>query len=76
MNINATLAGQFIVVLAIVMAIICFYLGKRKTQNPALASLIGFFSALIPLIALVYLIVLVLRKDITPNNDVADSSSI
>jgi hypothetical protein len=76
MNINATLAGQFIVVLAIVMVIICFYLGKRKTENPALASLIGFFSALIPPIALVYLIVLVLRRDITPNNDVADSSSI
>ena len=46
MNINATIMGQFIIVLAVIMALVCFYLGKRKTQTPILASIIGFlFSA-------------------------------
>jgi hypothetical protein len=64
MNINATIMGQFIIVLAVIMALVCFYLGKRKTQTPILASIIGFFSALIPPLALVYLIVLVCKKDV------------
>lgn len=37
MNMNATLVGQFIIVLAVIMAVVCFYLGKRKTQTPVLA---------------------------------------
>ena len=65
MNINATLVGQFIMVLAVIMAVVCFYLGKRKTQTPVLASIIGFFTALIPPLAMIYLIVLVVKKDVS-----------
>lgn len=61
---NATLVGQFIMVLAVIMAVVCFYLGKRKTQTPVLASIIGFFTALIPPLAIIYLIVLVVKKDV------------
>jgi hypothetical protein len=64
MNMNATLVGQFIMVLAVIMAVVCFYLGKRKTQTPVLASIIGFFTALIPPLAIIYLIVLVVKKDV------------
>ena len=75
MNINATLMGQFVFVFAIIMATVCFYLGKRKTQTPIIASVIGFFSALIPPLAIIYLIVLVLKKDIVePNNEHSRSS--
>ena len=48
MNIDATLVGQLIFVLAIVMAVVGFYLGKRKTQTPFLVSVLGFVSALVP----------------------------
>ena len=67
MNFNATVMGQIIFVLAFIMAFVCFYLGKRKTQTPILASIIGFFSALIRPLALVYLIVLVCKKDVQSN---------
>ncbi|GAB5382098.1 MAG: hypothetical protein Alis3KO_36110 [Aliiglaciecola sp.] len=72
MNINATLLGQLIAVLglAVFMAAICFYLGKRKTETPILVSAIGFFTAIIPPVALIYLIVLVLKRDLpaAPSN--------
>lgn len=62
---NATLIGQLILPLfAIVVAVISFNLGKRKTTSPILVSILGFFSGLVPPIALVYLIALVLKKDI------------
>ncbi len=64
MNINATLLGQFIFALAIVMAILGYYLGKRKTQTPFLTSGLGFLSALIPPIALIFLIALVFKNDV------------
>ncbi|MEH6482250.1 MULTISPECIES: hypothetical protein [Pseudoalteromonas] len=76
MNINATILGQFIIILAIVMAALGFFLGKRKTQTPVLASIIGFFSALVPPLALVYLIVLVCKKDIDSNGSSIESSNV
>ena len=76
MNINAAFMGQFILVFAITMAAVCFYLGKRKTQSPVIASVIGFFSALIPPIAIIYLIVLVLKKDIVELDNEHSRSSV
>lgn len=64
MNIDATLVGQLIFILAIVMAVVGFYLGKRKTQTPFLVSALGFVSALVPPLALIFLIVLVLKGDV------------
>lgn len=64
MNIDATLVGQLIFVLAIVMAVVGFYLGKRKTQTPFLVSVLGFVSVLVPPLALIFLIVLVLKNDV------------
>lgn len=63
MNINATFIGQFILILAIVMAVVGYYLGKRKTETPVLTAVIAFFSALSPPLALIFLAVLVLKKD-------------
>lgn len=64
MSINATLFGQMVFALAIFMAIVGYYLGKRKTQKPFLTSGLGFLSALIPPIAMIFLIVLVLKNDV------------
>lgn len=76
MSINATMFGQFIIVFAVIMALVTFYLGKRKTETPILASIIGFFSALIPPLALVYLIVLICKKDIQSKGDSIESSNV
>ena len=64
MNINATLFGQVIVVCALLMAALGYYLGKRKTQSPNLTAVVAFFSALVPPLAIILLIVLVLKNDV------------
>ena len=66
MNINATLFGQVVIALAVVMAILGYYLGKRKTQTPILTAVVAFFTALIPPVALLFLVVLVLKNDVQP----------
>ena len=65
MNIDATMYGQFVVVLALIMGALCYYLGRRKTQNPVLAGLLGVVLSLMPLFGLVYLIVLLFKKDVS-----------
>ncbi|MGI2124547.1 glycosyltransferase 87 family protein [Shewanella baltica] len=64
MNINATVYGQFAIVFALVMGALCYYLGRRKTQTPVLAGLLGVMLSIIPPFGLVYLVVLVLKKDV------------
>ncbi|WJG08911.1 hypothetical protein [Aliiglaciecola sp. LCG003] len=66
MDLNATLFGEFIMILAVFMAAFSFYLGKRKTETPILTSVIGFFTAIIPPVAIIFLIVLVFKRDIEP----------
>ncbi|PKI02084.1 hypothetical protein [Glaciecola sp. 33A] len=68
---NATLIGQLVLPsFAIVVAVVSFNLGKRKTTSPILVSILGFFLGLVPPLALIYLVVLVLKNDIVePDND-------
>ncbi|MCC2605446.1 hypothetical protein [Planctobacterium marinum] len=68
MNINATLYGKVFLVLAIFMAVFCYYFGKRKTQTPVVTSVLGFFTAIFPPLALIFLIVLVLKDDLPPKD--------
>jgi RsiW-degrading membrane proteinase PrsW (M82 family) len=70
MNINATLFGQIIVVLAIFMAVVGFYLGKRKTKNPILTSVIAFFTAVVPVFAFVFLAYLIMKEDLPKDTSV------
>lgn len=46
------------------MGVLCYYLGRRKTQTPVLAGLLGVVLSIIPPFALVYLVVLVFKKDL------------
>ncbi len=65
MNIDATLFGKFIALFALIIGAVCFYIGRRKTKTPILAGLLGMVLSIIPIIALVYLAVLILKKDIS-----------
>lgn len=65
MNIDATLYGQFVIIFALIMGALCYYLGRRKTQNPVLAALLGVVLSLMPLFGLVYLMVLLFKKDLS-----------
>jgi 4-amino-4-deoxy-L-arabinose transferase-like glycosyltransferase len=64
LNINATLLGQVILIFIPIIVILSYYLGKRKTQTPKLATLIGFILAFIPPLALVYIAALVIKNDV------------
>lgn len=64
MSINATLLGQVVAVLMVIMAVAGYYLGKRKTQTPVLTTVIAIVSSLIPPLALLFLMALVLKNDI------------
>jgi hypothetical protein len=67
MDINATILGQTLVVIALLIGIASYYLGRRKTQTPVLTGLIGFALGLIPLLGLIYLVVLLLKRDVSPS---------
>ncbi len=71
MDINATLLGQTIIIWACIATILTYMLAKRKTETPILATVIGFFTAFIPPISMIYIIILVLKNDVVKS----DSSS-
>ncbi|MCH2057113.1 MAG: hypothetical protein MK214_11030 [Thalassotalea sp.] len=68
MNINATLVGEIVFISVIVIGILSYYLGKRKTNTPKIATLIGVLLSFIPPLGLVYLVILVLKNDINQNS--------
>jgi hypothetical protein len=71
MNINATLIGEIMFIFVLFVGALSYYLGRRKTQTPVLAALLGVVLSLMPPFALVYLIVLVLKKDVNSSTAVS-----
>ena len=64
MNINATLLGQAILLFSIALAALGYYLGKRKTNTPALMAFISFCTALIPPLGLLFITLLAMKKNL------------
>ncbi|MBT1449772.1 hypothetical protein KJ365_02685 [Glaciecola sp. XM2] len=64
MAINATLVGQLLFGLAIIMAMVGFFLGRKKTNHPIAATILGFMSGFFPPFAFIFVLVLILRKNI------------
>ena len=73
MNINATLVGQLIVVFALVVGVISYFLGRRKTQSPILAGVLGAVLSIVPLFGLIYLVVLILKNDVNLGAETASN---
>ncbi|MFM4724930.1 hypothetical protein ACEUD7_17920 [Aeromonas veronii] len=48
MNINATLLGQFIALLMVIVGLIAWRLARRKSEHPALITLICSLLCLFP----------------------------
>ena len=42
-----------------------YYLGKSKTENPVVSGVIGFLLAFLPPLALIYLITLSLKEEVS-----------
>ena len=43
---------------------VVYYLARRKTKNPMISTLVGFFLSIIQPIGLIYIVVLMLKKDV------------
>ena len=64
MEFNTTLLGQVIAAWIVIATVLTFFLAKRKTQTPIIATVIGFILSFIPPVSMIYLIVLVLKNDV------------
>lgn len=64
MSSDLTFWGQVVFFSAIIIAGASFVLGKRKTSTPIMAGVVGFLTGLVPPIGLIFLAVLVVKKDI------------
>jgi hypothetical protein len=65
LNFNASLTGEIMFVLFVLsIGALSYYLGRRKTQTPILAGLLGLVLSIFPPFGLIYLVVLVLKKDV------------
>ena len=72
MNINATFIGELVFYSMFVVGPLSYYLGKRKTSNPKVATLVGVLLCITPPLNLAYLLVLTLKNDVSPN-EIIDS---
>lgn len=75
MSINATVLGQFLCIWIPISTIIIALLARRKTETPVLMTVIGFITSFIPLISIIIMIVLVLKKDIVVTDTKAISTT-
>lgn len=64
MNMNATLIGQLLVIFALIMGVLTYYLGRKKTSTPIIAGVLGALLSLMPLLGLIYAAALVLKSDV------------
>ncbi|MFM5238815.1 hypothetical protein ACEUAP_15675 [Aeromonas veronii] len=60
MNINATLLGQFIALLMVIVGLIAWRLARRKSEHPVLITLICLF----PPFGLLALLLVALKQDL------------
>ena len=64
MDINMTLYGQLIFAYIFIIGSLSYYLGKRKTSTPKVATIIGVLLCIVPPFNIAYLAVLMLKNDV------------
>jgi hypothetical protein len=51
------------------MGALCYFVARRKTQRPKMAGLLGAVLSVIPILSVIYLFVLLYKKDINPTSN-------
>ncbi|BCK64881.1 hypothetical protein KAM338_32110 [Aeromonas caviae] len=64
MNINATLLGQFIALLMVIVGVIAWRLARRKSRHPVLITFLCMLLCLAPPFAILALLILALKQDL------------
>ena len=64
MNINATLLGQFIALLMVIVGLIAWRLARRKSEHPALITVICSLLCQVPPFGQLALLLVALKQDL------------
>jgi 4-hydroxybenzoate polyprenyltransferase len=64
MTFSTTQLGLMILSVMIIVGVISYFLGKRKTNSPLKASALGFVFSIIPVLGIIYVIYLASKEDV------------
>jgi len=56
--------GLMILSVMIIVGVISYFLGRRKTNSPLKASALGFVFSIIPVLGIIYVIYLASKEDV------------
>jgi hypothetical protein len=73
MQMNISFIGELVFYSMFIVGALSYYLGKRKTTAPKISALIGVVLCIVPPLNLAFLIVLMLKNDVSPNSDIETS---
>jgi len=65
MNLPSTISIQAVVMLFLFGTSVSYLLGRRKTNQPFLMALLGGVLAIMPPLFVIYLVLLLLKKNVT-----------
>ncbi|WP_223271603.1 hypothetical protein [Colwellia hornerae] len=71
---NISFVGELVFYSMFIVGAISYYLGKRKTSSAKIATLIGIVLCIVPPLNIVYLIVLILKNDLSCSTDTESSA--
>jgi hypothetical protein len=64
MTFSTTQLGLMILSVMIIVGVISYFLGRRKTNSPLKASALGFVFSIIPVLGVIYVIYLASKEDV------------
>lgn len=64
MTVSVQQIGLFILASMVIVGIISYFLGVRKTHTPFKSAALGFVFAVIPVLGIIYVIYLSFKEDI------------
>lgn len=65
MNFSTMELALFVLCVMIIVGVISYFLGKRKTDAPIKASALGFVFSIIPVLGIIYVVYLASKEDLT-----------
>ena len=64
MNFTLTQMGSAVFIFMVVIGLISYVLGKRKTTAPIKSALLGFVFSVIPVLGIIYVAYLAAKEDV------------
>lgn len=68
MNMSTTELGLIILSTMIIVGVISYFIGVRKTHSPYKASALGFVFSIIPVLGIIYVVYLFSKEDLNKSS--------